>query len=88
MSNAQVGGITSMKITARGIIRGLMIPQVVKSEILQNIEDISMPLFKYCNCTAEQIRSAFVKEVLSAVGNRIDSDLKEKVKTKLLKKFC
>ena len=88
MSNAQIGGITSMKMTARGIIRGIIIPHEVKKEILQNIEDINMPLFKYCNCSNEQIKGAFIREVLSAVGNKIDSKVKTEIKSRLIKKFC
>lgn len=87
MSNAQIGGITSLKLTARGILRGIVIPHEVKKEILQGIEDINMPLFKYYNASDEQIKGAFIREVLSAVGNKIDSKVKEEIKSTLIKKF-
>lgn len=88
MSNAQIGGLTSFKMTARGILRGVVIPHAVKKEILQGIEDINMPLFKYCNCSDEQIKGAFIREVLSAVGSKVDSRLKAEIKSRLIKKFC
>lgn len=87
MSNAQIGGLTSFKMTARGILRGVVIPHAVKKEILQGIEDINMPLFKYCNASDEQIKGAFVKEVLSAVGSKVDFKVKAEIKSRLLKKF-
>ena len=78
---------SSLKMKARGIIRGFIIPHDIKKQIIQGIDNISMPLAKYYQCSDDTINQAFVKEVLGVIGSKIDKDLKDKVKSKLMKKF-
>lgn len=74
MTNAQIAQLKGWKARASALIKSKILLQKERIIALEAVEGVTFPLHQAMGKTVDEIKIMFVKKVVNAVGNALNSD--------------
>lgn len=79
MTNIEVAEANTLRLKARIAVRGLGLPPKIKEAVLAAIDAARLPLHKYFKVNKKDTAEAFIRKVLSGIGDNVQEKEKGEI---------
>ena len=79
MTNIEVAEANTLRLKARIAVRGLGLPTKVKEAVMAAIDAARLPLHKYFKVNKKDTAEAFIRKVLSSIGDNVQEKEKGEI---------